>query len=91
MDMIPNTPADPKTEMFSHRAPDPLTTTYNQSGQEDIMQIPTEYEKDARMRSHLREEKHAALCVLMDKELLLNYALAANEVRLCVSTFIAPN
>jgi hypothetical protein len=45
------------------------------------METPTEYEKDSRMRTHLREEKHAALCVLMDKELLVNYALAANEVR----------
>lgn len=72
--------------MFSHRAPDPLTTTYNQSGREGIMQVPTEFEKDARMRSHLRDEKHAALSVLMDRELLVTYALASNEV--CLSMYI---
>lgn len=46
------------------------------------MELPTEYEKDIRMRSHLRNEKHAALCVLMDREMLVTYALTANEVHI---------
>lgn len=45
------------------------------------MQVPSEYEKDTRMRTHLRDDKHAALCVLQDREMLVTYALAANEVR----------
>jgi hypothetical protein len=33
-----------------------------------------------KLRSRLREERHAALCVLMDRELLTIQALAAQEV-----------
>lgn len=40
--------------------------------------LPVEQEK--RIRSRLREERHAALCVLMDRELLTVQALAAQEV-----------
>ncbi|KAL4793251.1 hypothetical protein BDV19DRAFT_391286 [Aspergillus venezuelensis] len=39
--------------------------------------MPIEQEK--RIRSRLREERHAALCVLMDRELLTIQALAAQE------------
>ncbi|KAJ5339397.1 hypothetical protein N7452_006125 [Penicillium brevicompactum] len=86
----------PRRHRFSHRAPDPTTTTYNQSGRSNVMQIPTSYEKDTRMRSHLREEKHAALCVLQDKEMLITYALAANETipqtrRRFMAKYLAPN
>lgn len=46
------------------------------------MEFPTEYEQDIRKRSHLRDDKHAALCVLMDREMLVTYALTANEVNI---------
>ncbi|KAL4943490.1 hypothetical protein BDV06DRAFT_210987 [Aspergillus oleicola] len=36
-------------------------------------------EQEKRIRSRLREERHAALCVLMDRELLTIQALAAQE------------
>lgn len=37
-------------------------------------------EQEKKVRSRLREERHAALCVLMDRELLTIQALAAQEV-----------
>ncbi|CAG8368343.1 unnamed protein product [Penicillium salamii] len=81
---------------FAHRATDPTTTVYNQSGHDHIMQVPSEYEKDTRMRTHLRDEKHAALCVLQDREMLVTYALAANETipqtrRRFMAKYLAPN
>ncbi|KAL4801500.1 hypothetical protein BDV18DRAFT_164916 [Aspergillus unguis] len=40
---------------------------------------PRPVEQEKRIRSRLREERHAALCVLMDRELLTVQALAAQE------------
>ncbi len=56
-----------------HHGPRPPTIlpTYTTS-------LPIEQEK--KIRSRLREERHAALCVLMDRELLTIQALAAQEV-----------
>ncbi|RDW90442.1 uncharacterized protein DSM5745_02217 [Aspergillus mulundensis] len=56
--------------------------------------IPSEQEK--RTRSRLREERHAALCVLTDRELLTTQALAAQETipqarRRFLSTLISPS
>jgi hypothetical protein len=62
--------ANNQTDRFDHRAEDPLIV-YDQG-----------HEKETRMRSHLTDEKHAALCVLTDREMLMTYALAANEVRI---------
>ncbi|KAE8144429.1 hypothetical protein BDV25DRAFT_166871 [Aspergillus avenaceus] len=39
----------------------------------------TSIEQEKKVRSRLREERHAALCVLMDRELLTVQALAAQE------------
>ncbi|PYI16502.1 hypothetical protein BO86DRAFT_153601 [Aspergillus japonicus CBS 114.51] len=39
----------------------------------------TSLEQDKRLRSRIREERHAALCVLLDRELLTVQALAAQE------------
>jgi hypothetical protein len=63
-----------------------MSPSYDQSntvehvGPGNTVQTPTEFERDLRARSHLRDEKHAALSVLMDRELLVTYALAAREV-----------
>jgi hypothetical protein len=70
----------PQKGRFTGRAQNPLTTSYNDVGQDDT-EPQTAFEKDARTRSHLRDEKHAALAVLMDSELLVTYALASREVR----------
>jgi hypothetical protein len=70
----------PQKGRFTSRAPNPLTTSYNGAGEDDT-EPQTAFEKDARTRSHLRDEKHAALAVLMDNELLVTYALASQEVR----------
>ncbi|KAL4777502.1 hypothetical protein BDW60DRAFT_173152 [Aspergillus nidulans var. acristatus] len=56
--------------------------------------VPSAQEK--RMRSRLREERHAALCVLMDRELLTIQALAAQETlpqarRRFLSTLLSPS
>ena len=40
----------------------------------------TSIEQEKKVRCRLREERHAALCVLMDRELLTIQALAAQEV-----------
>ncbi|KAL3458246.1 hypothetical protein BJX64DRAFT_227556 [Aspergillus heterothallicus] len=40
---------------------------------------PLSREQETKLRSRLREERHAALCVLMDRELLTIQALAAQE------------
>lgn len=40
----------------------------------------TSIEQEKKVRSRLREERHAALSVLMDRELLMVQALAAQEV-----------
>ena len=57
------------------------TNTVQHIGPDNSVQTPTEFERDLRSRSHLRDEKHAALSVLLDRELLVTYALAAREVR----------
>lgn len=36
--------------------------------------------QEKKVRSKLREERHTAQCVLMDRELLMVHALAAHEV-----------
>ncbi|OJJ01503.1 hypothetical protein ASPVEDRAFT_129249, partial [Aspergillus versicolor CBS 583.65] len=56
--------------------------------------LPIEQEK--KIRSRLREERHAALCVLMDRELLTIQALAAQETlpqtrRRFLSNLLAPS
>jgi hypothetical protein len=71
----------PKKGRFNARAQNPLTTSYNRASPNSITEPQTAFEKDARTRSHLRDEKHAALAVLMDSELLVTYALASREVR----------
>ncbi|PWY71625.1 hypothetical protein BO70DRAFT_262672, partial [Aspergillus heteromorphus CBS 117.55] len=53
------------------------------------------YEPDRKIRSRLREERHAALCVLLDRELLTIQALAAQETlpqsrRRFLSKLLAP-
>ncbi|KAE8348493.1 hypothetical protein BDV28DRAFT_143352 [Aspergillus coremiiformis] len=55
----------------------------------------TTVEQEKKVRSRLREERHAALCVLMDRELLTMQALAAQETlpqarRRFLSKLIAP-
>jgi hypothetical protein len=40
----------------------------------------TTLEQEKKVRSRLREERHAALCVLLDRELLTLQALANQEV-----------
>ena len=69
----------PQKGRFADRAPNPLTTAYNRASQGGT-ESQTAFEKD-RTRPHLRDEKHAALAVLMDNELLVTYALASREVR----------
>ncbi|CAI7602126.1 unnamed protein product [Penicillium glandicola] len=81
---------------FSSRAPNPLTTSYNRAGPDGTTEPQTAFEKDARTRSHLRDEKHAALAVLMDNELLVTYALASRETipqtrRRFLARYLAPN
>ncbi|OGE53827.1 hypothetical protein PENARI_c007G02484 [Penicillium arizonense] len=72
-------------DSFSFNAPDPMSLSYDQTntvqhiGPDNSVQTPTEFERDLRSRSHLRDEKHAALSVLLDRELLVTYALAARE------------
>ncbi|KAJ5505052.1 hypothetical protein N7463_007926 [Penicillium fimorum] len=84
------------TGRFSSRAQNPFTTSYNRPGPDRITEPQTAFEKDARTRSHLRDEKHAALAVLMDNELLVTYALASRETipqtrRRFLARYLAPN
>ncbi|KAL2872697.1 uncharacterized protein BJX67DRAFT_340141 [Aspergillus lucknowensis] len=58
-------------------------------------QPPLSHEQEKKLRSRLREERHAALCVLMDRELLTIQALAAQETlpqtrRRFLSKLLAP-
>ncbi|EKV04546.1 hypothetical protein PDIG_88620 [Penicillium digitatum PHI26] len=81
---------------FNGRAQNPLTASYNRAGPNGITEPQTAFEKDARTRSHLRDEKHAALAVLMDSELLVTYALASRETipqtrRRFLTKYLAPN
>ena len=46
----------------------------------------TTIEQEKKVRARLREERHAALSVLLDRELLMVQALAANEV--CCHLFL---
>jgi hypothetical protein len=50
----------------------------------------TSVEQEKKVRSRLREERHAALCVLMDRELLTMQSLAAQEVRSVLFQSITP-
>ncbi|KAL4876055.1 hypothetical protein BJY04DRAFT_148363 [Aspergillus karnatakaensis] len=57
---------------------------------------PPPPEQEKKIRSRLREERHAALCVLMDRELLTIQALAAQETlpqtrRRFLSTLLSPS
>ena len=45
-------------------------------------------ERERKLRSRHREDRHAALCVLLDRELLMLQALAMNEVLTYLSTLI---
>lgn len=71
----------PQKGTYHANAQNPLTTPYNGAGPNGRSASQTAFEKDVRTRSHLRDEKHAALAVLMDSELLVTYALASREVR----------
>ncbi|KAJ5973013.1 uncharacterized protein N7479_002931 [Penicillium vulpinum] len=91
-----NTSNAPDQGRFSGRAQNPLTTSYNRAGPDGMTEPQTAFEKDARTRSHLRDEKHAALAVLMDSELLVTYALASRETipqtrRRFLARYLAPN
>ncbi|CAP86750.1 hypothetical protein E8E15_010589 [Penicillium rubens] len=94
-DVNGDTSNESDTRRFTSRAPNPLTTSYNGAGEDDT-EPQTAFEKDARTRSHLRDEKHAALAVLMDNELLVTYALASQETipqtrRRFLAKYLAPN
>ncbi|KAJ5598697.1 hypothetical protein N7537_008781 [Penicillium hordei] len=91
-----NTSNGSDTGRFNARAQNPLTTSYNRASPNSITEPQTAFEKDARTRSHLRDEKHAALAVLMDSELLVTYALASRETipqtrRRFLAKYLAPN
>ncbi|KAJ5392867.1 hypothetical protein N7465_011841 [Penicillium sp. CMV-2018d] len=91
-----NTSNGSDTGRFNARAQNPLTTSYNRAGPDGTTEPQTAFEKDARTRSHLRDEKHAALAVLMDNELLVTYALASRESipqtrRRFLAKYLAPN
>ncbi|KAJ5260213.1 hypothetical protein N7505_009594 [Penicillium chrysogenum] len=94
-DVNGDTSNESDTRRFTSRAQNPLTTSYNGAGEDD-REPQTAFEKDARTRSHLRDEKHAALAVLMDNELLVTYALASQETipqtrRRFLAKYLAPN
>ncbi|KGO73893.1 hypothetical protein PITC_016280 [Penicillium italicum] len=91
-----NTSNGSDTRRFNSRARNPLTTSYNRAGPNGTTEPPTAFEQDARTRSHLHDEKHAALAVLMDSELLVTYALASRETipqtrRRFLAKYLAPN
>ncbi|CAI7637518.1 unnamed protein product [Penicillium discolor] len=91
-----NTSNGSDTGRFNARAQNPLTTPYNRAGPNGTTEPETAFEKDARTRSHLRDEKHAALAVLMDSELLVTYALASRETipqtrRRFLAKYLAPS
>ncbi|KAK4866025.1 hypothetical protein LT330_008765 [Penicillium expansum] len=91
-----NTSNGSDTGRFNGRAQNPLTASYNRAGPNGITEPQTAFEKDARTRSHLRDEKHAALAILMDSELLVTYALASRETipqtrRRFLAKYLAPN
>ncbi|CRL21593.1 unnamed protein product [Penicillium camemberti] len=90
-----NTSNGSDTGRFNARAQNPLTS-YNRAGPNSTTEPQTAFEKDARTRSHLRDEKHAALAVLMDSELLVTYALASRETipqtrRRFLAKYLAPS
>ncbi|KAJ5933164.1 hypothetical protein N7516_007653 [Penicillium verrucosum] len=81
---------------YHANAQNPLTTPYNSTDPNRQSASQTAFEKDVRTRSHLRDEKHAALAVLMDSELLVTYALASRETipqtrRRFLAKYLAPN
>ncbi|PKY01403.1 hypothetical protein P168DRAFT_284164 [Aspergillus campestris IBT 28561] len=65
-------PADPRVR--GHRQHHHHPHPHHQHGT-----YHTSIEQEKKVRSRLREERHAALCVLMDRELLTIQALAAQE------------
>ncbi|KAL4779229.1 hypothetical protein BJX76DRAFT_341339 [Aspergillus varians] len=78
-------PGMPAYNSRTHHGPRPPAYTTS---------LPIEQEK--KIRSRLREERHAALCVLMDRELLTIQALAAQETlpqtrRRFLSTLLSPS
>ncbi|GES57044.1 hypothetical protein ATEIFO6365_0001033100 [Aspergillus terreus] len=67
-------------EGYNHNHPH--RPQYQQQQQPPPRQAPlytSTLEQEKKVRSRLREERHAALCVLMDRELLTIQALAAQE------------
>ncbi|KAL2788926.1 hypothetical protein BJX66DRAFT_339742 [Aspergillus keveii] len=68
----PHAPSYSHSRSHSHlsHVPGPSSLTYPP---------PLSHEQEMKLRSRLREERHAALCVLMDRELLTIQALAAQE------------
>ncbi|CBF69965.1 hypothetical protein AN6206.2 [Aspergillus nidulans FGSC A4] len=84
----------PGASSSSTPRPSPLTPASAASASTSAYAVPSAQEK--RMRSRLREERHAALCVLMDRELLTIQALAAQETlpqarRRFLSTLLSPS
>ncbi|KAL5340708.1 hypothetical protein BJX70DRAFT_92558 [Aspergillus crustosus] len=78
----------PHNNRYSH-SPSTSTLQHQQTW-------PPPPEQEKKYRSRLREERHAALCVLMDRELLTIQALAAQETipqarRRFLSTLLSPS
>ncbi|PYH44260.1 uncharacterized protein BP01DRAFT_424313 [Aspergillus saccharolyticus JOP 1030-1] len=67
----------------NNNTPNPPRTTSTTTDTNPTTETQTLYhaslEQDKKHRSRVREERHAALCVLMDRELLTVQALAAHE------------
>ncbi|KAL6232266.1 hypothetical protein BDW75DRAFT_232927 [Aspergillus navahoensis] len=83
----------PRASSSSSSTPRPTSLT-PPSASASAYTVPSAQEK--RIRSRLREERHAALCVLMDRELLTIQALAAQETlpqarRRFLSTLLSPS
>lgn len=79
---IPTTTQEPSISVSGPR----LTKSTGHNASSARMPSPgypawhTTHEQEKKVRSRLREERHAALCVLLDRELLTLQALANQEV-----------
>lgn len=79
---IPTTTQEPSISVSGPR----LTKSTGHNASSARMPSPgypawhTTHEQEKKVRSRLREERHAALCVLLDRELLTLQALATQEV-----------
>ncbi|KAL5363492.1 hypothetical protein BJX96DRAFT_119385 [Aspergillus floccosus] len=66
-------------EGYNHNQNRPHRPRHHQQPPRQAPLYTTTLEQEKKVRSRLREERHAALCVLMDRELLTIQALAAQE------------